>query len=156
MRGRENRRERSRRREPQQSNHDVCVVPEEVSADEGKPLYVLVALWCLKQGGWVNRGQIADAFGISERSATFQLTYLSRKREQICCELRKVKRAGVPVESYEVRVTGVSPEAGVRKVSEKQRKAVKTVQHGRVGNADDDVRTLMRDIWNGLQRGRKV
>ncbi|EGM9344109.1 hypothetical protein I3A34_24365 [Salmonella enterica] len=60
------------------------------------------------------------------------------------------------MESYEVRVTGVSPEAGVRKVSEKQRKAVKTVQHGRVGNADDDVRTLMRDIWNGLQRGRKV
>ncbi|WP_235616556.1 hypothetical protein [Salmonella enterica] len=26
---------RSRRREPQQSNHDVCVVPEEVSAHEG-------------------------------------------------------------------------------------------------------------------------
>ncbi|EDU4469868.1 CaiF/GrlA family transcriptional regulator, partial [Salmonella enterica subsp. enterica serovar Cotham] len=39
------RRGRSRRREPQQSNHDVCVVPEEVSAHEGKPLYVLVALW---------------------------------------------------------------------------------------------------------------
>lgn len=50
MTGRENRRGRSRRREPQQSNHDVCVVPEEVSAHEGKPLYVLVALWCLKRG----------------------------------------------------------------------------------------------------------
>ncbi|ECP9922697.1 CaiF/GrlA family transcriptional regulator, partial [Salmonella enterica] len=56
MTGRENRRGRSQRREPQQSNHDVCVVPEEVSAHEGKPLYVLVALWCLKRGGWVNRG----------------------------------------------------------------------------------------------------
>ncbi|EAT8254981.1 CaiF/GrlA family transcriptional regulator, partial [Salmonella enterica] len=115
-----------------------------------------VALWCLKRGGWVNRGQIADAFGISERSATFQLTYLSRKKEQICCELRKVKRAGVPVESYEVRVTEVSPEAGVRKVSEKQREAVKTIQRGRVGNADGDVRELTRNIWNSLQRGRKA
>ncbi|EBI8260554.1 hypothetical protein DMV12_17805 [Salmonella enterica subsp. enterica serovar Monschaui] len=67
-----------------------------------------------------------------------------------------MKRAGVPVESYEVRVTGVSPEAGVRKVSEKQREAVKTIQRGRVGNADGDVRELTRNIWNSLQRGRKA
>ncbi|EAP9556878.1 hypothetical protein WI643_31095, partial [Salmonella enterica subsp. enterica serovar Corvallis] len=65
-------------------------------------------------------------------------------------------RAGVPVESYEVRVTEVSPEAGVRKVSEKQREAVKTIQRGRVGNADGDVRELTRNIWNSLQRGRKA
>ncbi|HCL5272328.1 TPA: CaiF/GrlA family transcriptional regulator [Salmonella enterica] len=156
MTDRDSRRGQNRRREPQQSNHDVCVVPEDVSAHEGRPLYVLVALWCLKQGGWVNRSQIAEAFGISERSATFQLTYLSRKRTQICCKLRKVKREGIPVESYEVKVTEVSPEAGVRKVSEKQRKAVKTIQHGRVGNADGEARELTRNIWNSLHRGRKV
>ncbi|EIC6029947.1 CaiF/GrlA family transcriptional regulator [Salmonella enterica subsp. enterica serovar Corvallis] len=155
MTDRDNRRGKNRRREPQQSNHDTCLVPDEVSGHEDRPLYVLVALWCLRQEGWVNRSQISRAFGISERSATFQLIYLSRKREHICCELRKVKRGG-PVESYEVKVLGVSPEAGVRKVPEKQQKAVKNIHHGRVGNADGDVRELTRNIWNSLHRGRKV
>ncbi|EDR2928617.1 CaiF/GrlA family transcriptional regulator [Salmonella enterica subsp. enterica] len=143
------------RRAPQQSNHDACMVPAGLEAWADRPLYILVAQWCLKQGGWVNRGQIARAFGISERSATFQLTYLSRKKTQITCELRKVRREGAPVVSYEVKVSGVSADAGKREGKERPRKSLRTASRGQVGNADGEIREQARALWNSLQRGRK-
>ncbi|ECJ2556700.1 CaiF/GrlA family transcriptional regulator [Salmonella enterica] len=147
--------EKKNRRVPYQRNHEACVVPAGLEAWSGRPLYILVALWCMRRSGWVSRRDIAQAFGISERGATFQLTYLARKKEQVVCEQRKVKHKGMPVARYEVRVLSVKDEPGKRSVTEKQRSALRTVQTRRVGNADEGVRAQMRDIWNSLQRGRK-
>ncbi|ECA1898316.1 TPA: CaiF/GrlA family transcriptional regulator [Salmonella enterica subsp. enterica serovar Muenchen] len=142
-------------RTPYQRNHDAFVVPSGLEAWADRPLYILVAQWCLRHGGWVSRRDIAQAFGISERGATYQLTYLARKKTQVKCEQRKVRRAGMPVARYEVRVLSVMDESVERKVTEKQRSALRTTQTRRVGNADEGVRAQMRDIWNSLQRGRK-
>ncbi|EAO8184562.1 CaiF/GrlA family transcriptional regulator [Salmonella enterica] len=144
--------EKKNRRVPHQRNHEVCLVPAGLEAWADKPLYILVALWCMRRGGWVSRRDIAQAFGISERGATFQLTYLARKKEQVVCEQRRVKHEGMPVAHYEVKVLDVKDEPGKKPVTEKQRSAVRT---RRVGKADEGVRAQMRDIWNSLQRGRK-
>lgn len=66
-----------------------------------------------------------------------------------------VRREGMPVARYEVCVLAVKDEPGARKAVEKQRSALRTVQSRRVGNADEDMREQLRNIWNGLQRGRK-
>ncbi|EAX5651229.1 CaiF/GrlA family transcriptional regulator [Salmonella enterica] len=142
-------------RAPYQRNHDACLVPAGLEAWADRPLYILVAQWCLRHGGWVSRRDIAQAFGISERGATYQLTYLVRKKEQVVCEQRRVKHEGMPVARYEVRVLSVMDEPGKRPVTEKQRSALRTTQIRRVGSADEGVRAQMRDIWNSLQRGRK-
>ncbi|ELL2068063.1 CaiF/GrlA family transcriptional regulator, partial [Salmonella enterica] len=147
--------EKKNRRAPCQRNHDAFVVPSGLEAWADRPLYILVALWCMRRGGRGSRRAIAQAFGISERGATYQLTYLVRKGEQVVCELRKVKHEGMPVARYEVRVLDVRDDTGERKVTEKQRSALRTTQTRRVGNADEGVRAQMRDIWNSLQRGRK-
>ncbi|ECF2367707.1 TPA: CaiF/GrlA family transcriptional regulator [Salmonella enterica] len=147
--------EQKKWRVPQQRNHETCVVPAGLEAWSERPLYILVAHWCRQQGDWVSRRDVAQAFGISEASATFQLTYLVRKKEQVRCEVRRVKREGVPVARYEVKVLEVKADAGLKKVTEKQRSAQRTGQTRRVGNADEEVREQLRDIWNGLQRGRK-
>ncbi|EAW8185581.1 CaiF/GrlA family transcriptional regulator [Salmonella enterica] len=147
--------EKKNRRTPYQHNHEACLVPAGLEAWADRPLYILVALWCMHRGGWVSRRDIAQAFGISERGATFQLTYLARKREQVVCKLRRVKHEGMPVARYEVRVLDVKDDTGERKVTEKQRSALRTTQTRRVGNADEGVRAQIRDIWNSLQRGRK-
>ncbi|EBS5581450.1 CaiF/GrlA family transcriptional regulator, partial [Salmonella enterica subsp. enterica serovar Newport] len=117
--------EKKNRRVPYQRNHDAFVVPSGLERWADRPLYILVALWCMRRGGWVSRRDIAQAFGISERGATFQLTYLARKREQVVCELRKVKHGGMPVARYEVKVLSVRDDTGERKVTEKQRSALR-------------------------------
>ncbi|EHE1282970.1 TPA: CaiF/GrlA family transcriptional regulator [Salmonella enterica] len=147
--------EKKNRRVPHQRNHEACLVPAGLEAWADRPLYILVALWCMRRGGWVSRRDIAQAFGISERGATFQLTYLARKKERVVCELRKVRMEGMPVARHEVRVLAVRDENGKRPVTEKLHPVLRKAQTGRVGNADEGVREQLRDIWNGLQRGRK-
>ncbi|AOV97665.1 hypothetical protein A9798_12365 [Edwardsiella hoshinae] len=145
-------------RKPYQGNHEACLVPLGLEAYRERPLYVLVAQWCLRQEGWVNRNQIAAAFGISARSATFQLTYLARKKAQIASVLRKVRRGTAMMESSEIRVLWVHPEAGVRKTKTTvtETMPLKRVQKHRVGNADEAMRAQWRDIWRGLHKERKT
>ncbi|EMI7380619.1 CaiF/GrlA family transcriptional regulator [Salmonella enterica] len=145
------------KRTPKQSNHDVFIVPVGLEGLADNPLYILVALWCMRQSGWINRRQIAKAFGISERSATFQLTYISRKKARVECVIRKVKTEGNPVMSHEVRVLRVVMEGGdIRRRGEKQQKVCnETGRRARVGNADTEARQQLANIWNGLRRDDK-
>ncbi|EJH8994745.1 CaiF/GrlA family transcriptional regulator [Salmonella enterica] len=142
--------EKKKWRVPYQRNYETCVIPEGLEAWSDRPLYILVAHWCRLQENWVSRRDIAQAFGISESSATFQLTYLARKKDQVVCELRRVKRVGVPVSRYEVKVLDVKADAGLRNLMKKQRMG----QKRGVGNVEEEVREQLRNIWNGLQRGR--
>ncbi|ECE0741984.1 CaiF/GrlA family transcriptional regulator [Salmonella enterica subsp. enterica] len=145
------------KRSPKQSNHDVFIVPEGLEGLADNPLYILVALWCMRQSGWINRRQVAKAFGISERSATFQLTYISRKKARVECVIRKVKMEGNPAMSHEVRVLRVVMEGGdIRRRGEKQQKVCnETGRRARVGNAGNEARQQLANIWNGLRRDDK-
>lgn len=77
-----------------QSNHDGGRIPEELSEHADRPLYILIALWCCRQKSWVGSKQISAAFAITERRASFQISYILRKSETIRCQTRKIKTAG--------------------------------------------------------------
>ncbi|ECE0740261.1 hypothetical protein DLN99_23240 [Salmonella enterica] len=138
-----------------QRNHESCLIPEGLEAWVDRPLYILVAHWCRLQGNWVSRRDIAQAFGISESSATFQLTYLAKKKDQVVCELRRVKREGIPVSRYEVKVLDVRADAGLRNVQQKQSSVQRMVKNRRVGNVEEEVREKLRNIWNSFHLGRR-
>lgn len=71
-----------------QSNHESYVIPRSVMSWTGEPLYLLVARWCLLQDRWVNRNDIARAFHLPARRASFQLSYISRKKARVQCRTR--------------------------------------------------------------------
>lgn len=66
-----------------QRNHDTAQVPSSLEEYADKPLYILIALWC--------RQQISGAFAITERRATFQISYILRHSEIIQCQSRKAR-----------------------------------------------------------------
>lgn len=77
-----------------QSNHDGGRIPEELSEYADRPLYILIALWCWRQKKWLGRKQISAAFAITERRASFQISYIVRKTEIVRCQTRKIKAEG--------------------------------------------------------------
>ncbi|MFS8695064.1 CaiF/GrlA family transcriptional regulator, partial [Salmonella enterica] len=64
---------------PGQTNHDACFIPVSVRQYAGEPLYIIVAHWCLLQQNWVQRNQIAEAFHITARRASYLIAYLRSK-----------------------------------------------------------------------------
>lgn len=78
----------------QQSNHDGGRIPSGLDQYAGQPLYMLIALWCWKQKKWVDHKTISTVFGITERRASFQLSYLTQKSDCIQLQVRKVKAEG--------------------------------------------------------------
>lgn len=58
------------------------IVPDSVKSYDGEPLYILVSLWCKLQEKWISRNDIAEAFGINLRRASFIITYISRRKEK--------------------------------------------------------------------------
>jgi len=81
------------RKAVKQSNHDGANVPLSLKDHAEQPLYMLVALWCLQQDDWLDRQQISAAFSITERRASFLISYIQRHAERINCLTRKVKKA---------------------------------------------------------------
>ncbi|EDM3692592.1 CaiF/GrlA family transcriptional regulator [Salmonella enterica subsp. enterica serovar Infantis] len=77
-----------RKRKGVQSNHDEYIIPQSMEPWSGEPLYLLVARWCLQQNRWINRNDIAVAFHLTERRASFQLSYISRKKARVVCRTR--------------------------------------------------------------------
>ncbi|HBZ9867749.1 TPA: CaiF/GrlA family transcriptional regulator [Salmonella enterica subsp. houtenae] len=74
-----------------QRNHDEYVVPSCMVPWANEPLYLMVAHWGLKQKQWINRNDIAAVFHIPERQASFQLSYISRKKERITSRTRYMR-----------------------------------------------------------------
>lgn len=66
-----------------QSDHGQTIIPESVSQYYQQPLYIIIALWCQQQNRWINRNDIAEAFSIPVRRASFQLSYISRRPQNI-------------------------------------------------------------------------
>lgn len=73
-----------------QRNHDVYTIPPCMAAWASEPLYLVVARWGLQQKRWINRNDIAAVFHIPDRRASFQLSYISRKKERVACRTRYV------------------------------------------------------------------
>lgn len=91
-----------------QSNHDGGLIPSELSEYADKPLYILIALWALQQKSWIGHRQISAAFSITERRASFQLSYILRKKEIIQCQTRKIKVSGTRRLSHQIFIEQVS------------------------------------------------
>ncbi|EHB7352465.1 CaiF/GrlA family transcriptional regulator, partial [Salmonella enterica subsp. enterica serovar Infantis] len=68
---------------PGQTNHDACFIPVSVRQYSGEPLYIIVAHWCLLQQNWVQRNQIAEAFHITARRASYLIAYLRSKTSRV-------------------------------------------------------------------------
>ncbi|EBS7634786.1 CaiF/GrlA family transcriptional regulator [Salmonella enterica] len=66
-----------------QSKNEQIIIPESVSQYHQQPLYIIIALWCQKQHRWINRNDIAEAFSIPVRRASFQLSYITRRPQNI-------------------------------------------------------------------------
>ncbi|EBH8640466.1 CaiF/GrlA family transcriptional regulator [Salmonella enterica subsp. enterica serovar Thompson] len=64
-------------------------IPASVSQYNRQPLYIIIALWCQQQNRWINRNDIAQAFSISVRRASFQLSYITRRQKKIIFRIRR-------------------------------------------------------------------
>ncbi|EEA6820949.1 CaiF/GrlA family transcriptional regulator [Salmonella enterica] len=73
-----------------QSNHDVYTLPPDMARWADEPLYLIVARWGLQQKKWINRNDIAAVFHMPDRQASFQLSYISRKKTRVGCRTRYV------------------------------------------------------------------
>ncbi|MHA6309218.1 CaiF/GrlA family transcriptional regulator [Hafnia paralvei] len=100
-----------------QSNHESYVIPPFLSQYAQEPLYLLIALWCQAQARWVDRNEIAAVFRLTARRASYQMSYLSCKKQSITCRTRRVacedpryRRNELYVESVTVaKKTSASP-----------------------------------------------
>lgn len=118
-----------------QSNHDGGLIPEELSEYADRPLYILIALWCRCQHKWIDRKQISAAFAITERRASFLMSYIIRKNEIIHCQTRKIKAQGSRHLCHEILIEQVflTPENGKKtpqnQASAKRRPRENTCRH---------------------------
>ncbi|EMG4445017.1 CaiF/GrlA family transcriptional regulator [Salmonella enterica] len=64
-------------------------IPASVSLYYRQPLYIIIALWCQQQNRWINRNDIAQAFSISVRRASFQLSYITHRQKKIIFRTRR-------------------------------------------------------------------
>ncbi|EBR9311552.1 CaiF/GrlA family transcriptional regulator [Salmonella enterica subsp. enterica serovar Muenchen] len=138
------------RKKTTQSNHDPFVIPASLQQYTDEPLYILVALWAQQQNDWVSRAEISEAFGITDRRASFQVSYISRKNRRITCETRAVRDEGSSCPHHEIRVTGVVLSGDTKRavpVPPKNR----PVKHSRIGNATPELRRLFHSLI-GSQR----
>ncbi|EKY4302451.1 TPA: CaiF/GrlA family transcriptional regulator [Salmonella enterica] len=138
-----------KQKKPVQGNHEGCHIPRGMEGYSDRPIYIIVALWCLHKKDWVNRNDIARAFKLSERKASFQLSYLMKKRHVIDSEVRRVKSEGSPTTCYEIRVTAVSLEKKVAEECRSPPRGAGSARKFQVGNATKEQRQLLRKLWSG-------
>ncbi len=91
---------------PGQTNHDACFIPVSVRQYAGEPLYIIVAHWCLLQQNWVQRNQIAEAFHITARRASYLIAYLRSKTSRVVsiCRHQTLPNKARRYEIYVIRV----------------------------------------------------
>lgn len=139
------------RKKTAQSNHDPFVIPPSVQQYADEPLYILVALWCREQNDWVSRMAISEAFGITDRRASFQVSYLSRNKKRVNCEVRAVRTDNSQRFYHEIRVTGVVLTRDAERAVPVPRKN-RPVKRSQVGNATPE----LRNMFNSLIGSRRL
>ncbi|ECD6344322.1 CaiF/GrlA family transcriptional regulator [Salmonella enterica subsp. enterica serovar Newport] len=142
-----------------QSNHDVYTIPSCMAEWADEPLYLVVARWGLYQQKWINRNEIAEVFHMQGRRASFQLSYISRKKERVVCRTRHVPAEGGGRQRVEIFIDDIlpAPEEGTthalprrRSVPAKQTgPASRGVGNGMAGNIG-----LWEQLLKGCREGR--
>ncbi|EBK2664767.1 CaiF/GrlA family transcriptional regulator [Salmonella enterica subsp. enterica serovar Enteritidis] len=128
-----------------QSNHDPFVIPASLQQYADEPLYILIALWCLQQNDWISRMAISEAFGITDRRASFQMSYISRHKKRVDCEIRVIRTDNSQRFYHEIRVTGVVLSGDtVRAVPAQPKKS--PLKRSRVGNATPELRNMLHSL----------
>ncbi|EAU6351816.1 TPA: CaiF/GrlA family transcriptional regulator [Salmonella enterica] len=128
-----------------QSNHDPFVIPASLQQYADEPLYILIALWCLQQNDWISRMAISEAFGITDRRASFQMSYISRHKKRVDCEIRVIRTDNSQRFYHEIRVTGVVLSGDtVRAVPAQSKKS--PLKRSRVGNATPELRNMLHSL----------
>lgn len=128
-----------------QRNHDTFVIPPSLQQYASEPLYILIALWAQQRDDWVSRTDISEAFGITDRRASFQVSYISRKNKRITCEVRAVRNEGSPAPHNQIRVTGVVLTRDTEKAEPAAPKS-KPLKRSHIGNASPELRSLFHSL----------
>ncbi|ECB3302106.1 CaiF/GrlA family transcriptional regulator [Salmonella enterica subsp. enterica serovar Newport] len=135
-----------------QSNHDPFVLPASLQQYADEPLYILIALWCRQQNDWVSRMAISEAFGITDRRASFQMSYISRHKKRVDCEIRVIRSDNSQRFYHEIRVTGVVLSGDtVRAVPSQPKKG--PLKRSRVGNATPELRNMLHSLMSSRTIG---
>ncbi|EJN7360476.1 CaiF/GrlA family transcriptional regulator, partial [Salmonella enterica] len=92
-----------------QSNHNVYTIPYGMEPWADEPLYLVVARWGLQQKRWINRNDIAAVFHIPDRQASFQVSYISRKKDRVACRTRYVPAEDTGRQRVEIFIDGILP-----------------------------------------------
>ncbi|EAA7556244.1 TPA_asm: CaiF/GrlA family transcriptional regulator [Salmonella enterica] len=140
-----------RQKKTTQSNHDPFVIPPSLQQYADEPLYILIALWCQQQNDWVSRMAISEAFGITDRRASFQVSYISRHKKRVDCEVRVIRTDNSQRFYHELRVKDVV----LARDTERTVPAIpktRPVKRSSVGNATPE----LRNLFHSLMGARRV
>ncbi|EDJ2557764.1 CaiF/GrlA family transcriptional regulator [Salmonella enterica subsp. enterica serovar Poona] len=133
------------RKRTAQANHDTFVIPPSLQQYASEPLYILMALWAQQRDDWVSRTDISEAFGITDRRASFQISYISRRNQRVTCEVRAVRNEGSPVPHNQIRVTAVVLTRDTEKTEPAAPKS-KPLKRSHIGNASPELRSLFHSL----------
>lgn len=139
-----------RQKKTTQSNHDPFVIPPSLQQYADEPLYILIALWCQQQNDWVSRMAISEAFGITDRRASFQVSYISRHKKRVDCEVRVIRTDNSQRFYHELRVKDVVLARDTERTVPATPKA-RPVKRSSVGNATPELRNMFNTLI-GAQR----
>ncbi|HBJ5625719.1 TPA: CaiF/GrlA family transcriptional regulator [Salmonella enterica subsp. enterica serovar Hvittingfoss] len=128
-----------------QRNHDPFVIPASLQQYADEPLYILIALWCRQQNDWVSRMAISEVFGITDRRASFQMSYISRRNQHVSCEVRAVRNEGSPAPHNQIMVTDVVLTRDTEKAEPTAPKS-KPLKRSHIGNASPELRSLFHSL----------
>ncbi|EEO7208528.1 CaiF/GrlA family transcriptional regulator [Salmonella enterica subsp. enterica serovar Rubislaw] len=142
-----------------QSNHDGYIVPPCMASWADEPLYMVVARWGQIQKRWINRNDIAAVFHIPDRRASFQLSYISRKKERVACRTRYVPAEGSGRQRVEIFIDYILPPRQEKQVhGPLRRRNVPAKQagptSGRVGSGMAGNTGLWEKLLKGCREGR--
>ncbi|EAM2857307.1 CaiF/GrlA family transcriptional regulator [Salmonella enterica] len=140
-----------------QSNHENTIIPESVSQYTKQPLYIIIALWCQQQNRWINRNDIALAFSMPVRRASFQLSYITRRPKYIHFRSRQQMShtEGKRHPCNEIWVEKVlieSEEDSLERAPPKTERSVMGAYRSRVGNGMSGG----QNIWDTLVTMRRA
>lgn len=134
-------------KKPSQGNHEIYFLPEGLEVYAEHPAYIVVALWCLGRKEWINRNDIARAFKINGRRASYFLSYITKKKTIIKSRVRKVRNEGSSVYYYEIKIDDVR----LQKYMNENTRPLARVSDRRkklVGNATDKEKQLLHSLWS--------
>lgn len=139
------------RKKTAQSNHDSFSIPQSLRQYADEPLYILIALWAQQQNRWICRTDISEVFEITPQRASFQVSYISKKKHLVTCQERAVRNEGSPNPHTEIWVTDVVLSRDRVRTTPSQPKT-KPVRRSSIGNATPE----LRNLFNTLIGSRKT